>query len=145
MSESSHVVCPSCGATNRVPQERLQQPAVCGKCKHDLLPGKPTDLTDQSFAKFIGNNDLPVVVDFWAEWCGPCKQMAPAYSEAAAQLQSRAILAKLDTEAAQSVAGQYAIRSIPTMIIFHKGREIARQSGAMSPSQIVNWVNSSIA
>ena len=144
MSDSKHIVCPSCGATNRVPQDRLQQSPVCGKCKYTLLPATPTDLNDQNFAKFIGSNDLPVVVDFWAEWCGPCKQMAPAYNEAAGQLQSQAILAKLNTETAQSVAGKYAIRSIPTMIVFHKGREVARQSGAMSASQIASWVKSSI-
>ena len=145
MSDSKHIICPSCAATNRVPEDRLQQQPVCGKCKHALLPATPVDLNDQSFSKFVGNNDLPVVVDFWAEWCGPCKQMAPAYSEAAGQLQSRAILAKLNTETAQAVAGKYAIRSIPTMIVFHKGREVARQSGAMSAGQIASWVKSSIA
>lgn len=142
MSESKHLVCPACGATNRVPNTRLSQQPVCGKCKQSLFAAKPPELTEQSFAKFIGNNDLPVVVDFWADWCGPCKSMAPAFTEAAKSLHPKAILAKLNTETAQSVAGNYAIRSIPTMIMFKGGREVARQSGAMSSSQIVNWVNS---
>lgn len=142
MSESKHLVCPACGATNRVPNARLAQQPVCGKCKQPLFAAKPPELTGQSFAKFIGNNELPVVVDFWADWCGPCKSMAPAFAEAAKSLHPKVILAKLNTETAQSVAGNYAIRSIPTLIMFKGGREVARQPGAMSASQIINWVNS---
>lgn len=144
MSDSKHLVCPACGATNRVPNARLSQEPVCGKCKQPLFAAKPPELTDHSFPKFIGNNDLPVVVDFWADWCGPCKSMAPAFAEAAKSLKPKAILAKLNTETAQAVAANFAIRSIPTMILFKSGREIARQSGAMSAAQITSWVNSHV-
>lgn len=142
MSDKTKVVCPHCSAVNRIPSARLADKPKCGKCKKILFTGKPIELTDQNFSKVIANSGVPVVVDFWAEWCGPCKMMAPAYAEASAQLEPSVILAKLNTEVAQQTAGRFAIRSIPSIVMFKEGKEVARQAGALSAQQIVQWVNS---
>lgn len=140
MSELQHIVCPHCSAVNRIPSARLADRPKCGKCRETLFDARPVDLEVASFQKHISRNDIPVVVDFWAAWCGPCKMMAPAFAEAASQLEPNARLAKLDTDAEQSVAAQYNIRSIPTIVLFKNGREVARQPGAMGAADIVRWV-----
>ncbi|MDD5268948.1 MAG: thioredoxin TrxC [Methylococcales bacterium] len=136
-----HLVCPHCHAINRIPSERLEQHPRCGQCKGALFGGHPVELTGDYFQRHITRNDIPVVVDFWAAWCGPCKMMAPAYAQAAIKLEPRARLAKLNTEHEQGIAGQFNIRSIPTLIIFKGGKEIARQSGALSAADIIQWVS----
>ena len=136
-----HLVCPHCHAINRIPSERLAQHPLCGQCKGALFSGHPVELTGGYFQRHISRNDIPVVVDFWAAWCGPCEMMAPAYAQAAVKLEPRARLAKLNTEQEQGIAGQFNIRSIPTLIIFKGGNEIARQSGAMSAADIIRWVS----
>ena len=136
-----HLVCTHCHAINRIPSERLAQHPRCGKCKEALFSGQPIELTSGCFKSHISRNDIPVVVDFWAAWCGPCKIMAPAYAQAAVKLEPRARLAKLNTEQEQGLASQFNIRSIPTLIIFKGGNEIARQSGAMSEADIIHWVS----
>ena len=136
-----HLVCPHCHAINRIPSERLAQHPRCGQCKAALFSGHPVELTGDYFQRHISRNDIPVVVDFWAAWCGPCKMMASAYAQAAVKLEPRAQLAKLNTELEQGIAGQFNIRSIPTLIIFKGGKEIARQSGAMSAADIIQWVS----
>lgn len=140
MERSVHVVCPACSAVNRVPQARLDNAPVCGKCKQVLFNSHPIELTADNFDRQITRNDIPVVVDFWAAWCGPCQMMAPHFARAAAQLEPGMRFAKLDTEAAQEIAGRYNIRSIPTLIVFRQGREIARQSGAMETRALTSWL-----
>jgi len=144
MSEPVHIVCPHCGTTNRLPRERLADAPACGKCKQTLFDGHPVALTDADFDRHVGKSDIPIVVDFWAAWCGPCKMMAPQFARAAQELEPAVRLAKLDTEAAQGIAARYGIRSIPTMIAFKGGREIARQSGAMDAASIVRWVRGAV-
>ncbi|MFZ2452258.1 MAG: thioredoxin TrxC [Methylovulum miyakonense] len=139
--DALHIVCPVCHTVNRIPSGRLAQQPRCGKCKHALFTGHPLELTSGHFQQHITRNDIPVVVDFWADWCGPCKMMAPAYAQAAANLEPKVRFAKLNTEQEQDIAAQYHIRSIPTLIMFKAGREIARQSGAMQAGEIVRWVN----
>ena len=140
MKESQHIVCPNCGAVNRVPTARLGVSPNCGGCKQALFSGQVKDLTAQEFQKHLTRNDIPLVIDFWAPWCGPCKVMGPQFAAAARDLEPAFRLAKVNTEAQQQLGAQLNIRSIPTLVLFSGGREVARQSGAMSAADITRWV-----
>ena len=135
-----HVVCPHCGAINRIPEERPAAAARCGQCHRPLFEGKPVAADALSFERHRTRNDIPLVVDFWAPWCGPCLAMAPAYERAAAELEPDYRLLKVDTEAEPALAARYQIRSIPTMMLFAGGQPVAETAGAMSASGIVAWV-----
>jgi thioredoxin 2 len=134
------VACPHCGALNRVPAARLGQKPSCCLCHRPLFTGAPIALTASNFDRHAARSELPLVIDFWAPWCGPCLAMAPQFETAAAQLEPQVRLAKVDTEAEPALGARFAVRSIPTMVLIRAGRELARQTGAMGAAQIVGWV-----
>ena len=144
MGDSLQVVCPHCHVTNRVARERLADGAICGKCKQTLFAAHALELDGASFERHIAASDIPLVVDFWAPWCAPCRMMAPHFEKAAAELEPKVRLAKLNTEEEQAIAARYNIRSIPTLVVFRRGKEIARQSGAMDGPALIRWVRSQV-
>lgn len=140
MTDSLTLGCPHCGAINRVSQARFNDGPKCGKCKKPLFTGDPVALTEANFRTLVERSELPVVVDFWAAWCGPCKMMEPIFADAARELEPRMRFAKLDTETQQALAGRFGIRSIPTLIVFRNGQEVARQPGVMQGPQLRQWL-----
>lgn len=142
MTATLQVVCPHCNAVNRLPAARLGEGGQCGKCHQALFTAKPVELTSASFDAHMSRSDLPLVVDFWAPWCGPCRVMAPVFAQAAATLEPQVRLAKVNTEEQPALANRFAIRSIPTLALFKGGREVARQSGALDLARLTQWVRS---
>jgi thioredoxin 2 len=145
MSDSLHVVCPHCHTTNRVTPEGLKAEPTCGKCHEPLFNGHPTALDEAGFERHVTRSHLPVLVDFWAPWCGPCRMMAPQFEAAAKQLEPHVRLVKVNTEEAQALGAKLGIRSIPTLALFHNGRELARQPGAMGQADIVRWTKAQLS
>ena len=139
-----HLVCPHCNATNRVPSDKLQAELNCGKCQEHLLTAHPDNLGEAAFNAQLAKSYLPMVVDFWAPWCGPCRMMAPAYEKVSQDMQGKARFVKVNTEDEQGLAAKYNIRSIPTLAVFAGGREMARQPGAMSAPDLARWVSAAL-
>lgn len=139
MNTSLHVVCPQCLAVNRIPSLRLAEKPKCGKCHRPLFTATPVELNGAAFQRHMARNDIPLLVDFWAPWCGPCHMMAPAFAQAASQLEPHVRLARVNTENEQQIAAAFNIMSMPTLALFRNGREIARQPGALGVDDIVRW------
>ena len=139
------VACPHCGAMNRMPRTRLGEAPHCGRCHHAVFVGKPVALTSADFDQHALRSELPLLVDFWAPWCGPCRTMAPEFELAAKSLEPQIRLAKIDTEAEPVLGARFGIRGIPTLVLLHAGREIARQSGAIGAEGIVRWTHAQLS
>ena len=144
MSDSIHIVCPHCQSINRVPTARHDDQPNCGRCQRPLFTGEPIELTAATVARHLERNDIALLVDFWAPWCGPCKMMAPQFQQAARLLEPKIRLAKVNTEAEPHLGAQFGIRSIQTLVLFQGGREVARQAGAMGAQDIVRWVSAQL-
>lgn len=144
MSDALHLVCPHCDAVNRIPTNRPLKQANCGKCHEKLFEGRPLELNQRNFDRHLSRNEIPMVVDFWAPWCGPCKVMAPTFAQAAQRLEPRVRLAKVDTEQNQRLAARFGIRSIPTLAVFADGREVARTAGAMDLRALEQWIRGAL-
>lgn len=140
MTTTTNVTCSKCNAKNRLPSDRLADGPKCGKCKQPIFSGKPVDLSSANVAAVLNHNEIPVLVDCWAPWCGPCKSFAPVFEQAARELEPALRLAKLNTEVEQAIAGRWQIRSIPTLILFKGGKEHARLSGAVPLGQLKQWL-----
>lgn len=140
MTELVHLTCPSCHTGNRIPAERIDQSPQCGRCKAPLFQGQPIEAGTSTLPSILANTDMPIVIDFWAPWCGPCKAFAPIFSDAAKTLEPNIRFVKVNTEAEPQLGAQFGIRSIPTLAIFHRGQELARQSGAMHGGQLRQWL-----
>jgi thioredoxin 2 len=144
MGESLHIVCPHCRSINRIPAQRLDDSPKCGQCHQPLFNAQAIELDLAAFRRHVARNDIPVLVDFWAPWCGPCMMMAPQYAQAAGELEPRVRVAKVNTDAEAALAGEFGIRSIPTLALFKSGSEVARQSGALGKADILSWVGARI-
>ncbi|HWN50105.1 MAG TPA: thioredoxin TrxC [Xanthobacteraceae bacterium] len=143
--QARHIVCPHCDSINRIPPQKPAEQAKCGRCHQRLFAGRSFPLSTKSFATHIQHNDIPVVVDFWAEWCGPCKAMAPVYERVAAELEPAFRFVKVDTEAEPELAARYHIRSIPTLMLFHKGSVVAQRAGAVDAQTLRSWLRAHAA
>ena len=134
------IVCPSCGAKNRVPEDKINSQPTCGQCHQALILLAPIELNEQNFSNFISHSDLPIIIDLWAEWCGPCKMMAPHFAEVA-KSNPNVVFAKIDTEANPRLSSAFNVRSIPTLVLMNKTTEVARISGALRANQLQEWLN----
>ena len=134
------IVCPECGAKNRVPEDKLSASPACGQCHQALIPLAPIELNEQNFSNFIQNSDLPILIDLWADWCGPCKMMAPHFATVAKQ-NPQVVFAKIDTEANPRLSSAFHVRSIPTLVLMNKSNEIARISGALRATELQQWLD----
>ena len=144
MSDQNRVICSSCGSINNVPLSRMSDQPRCGKCKKPLMNGSPLELNEADFRRYLVKSDQPLLVDFWAPWCGPCKMMAPIFTQAGAQLEPQFRLIKINTEVEQNLAGMMRIQSIPTLAIFKNGKELVRQPGAMGLNDLLRWARSHV-
>ncbi|MDF1879910.1 thioredoxin TrxC [Sulfurimonas sp. MAG313] len=144
MSEFTHIVCPYCNGTNKLPNEALKKEPKCGRCKKAILDTTPIELTNENISQHIEKNDIPLIIDFWAPWCGPCKTMGPNFEQSSRNFKSKVRFAKVNTEAEQSLGGHFNIRSIPTLVLFKNGKELDRVSGALDANALSQWINNKI-